>query len=71
MLAGVGVAFLPEGWLLPLAARGDIVLLESPAALPTLSYSFQARRDDIRPMVEQVRRLVAEEADFTLANRLL
>lgn len=71
MLAGVGVAFLPEGWLLPLAARGDIVLLESRAALPTLSYSFQARRDDIRPMVEQVRRLVAEEADFTLANRLL
>ena len=39
------------------------MLLESPAALPTLSYSFQARRDDIRPMVEQVRRLVAEEAD--------
>lgn len=71
MLAGVGVAFLPEGWLLPLATRGDIVLLESRAALPTLSYSFQARRDDIRPMVEQVRQLVAEEADFTLANRLL
>lgn len=71
MLAGVGIAFLPEGWLLPLAARGEVVLVESRPALPTLSYSFQARRDDIRPMVQQVQQLVAEVADFTLPSRLL
>jgi len=71
MLAGVGIAFLPEAWLLPMAARGEVLLLDSRPALPTLSYSFQARRDDIRPMVQQVQQLVAEVADFTLPARLL
>ncbi len=71
VVAGVGISFLPEGWLLPLVARGEVVVLESRPALPTLSYSFQARRDDIRPLVQQVRQLVVEEADFTGASRLL
>lgn len=69
--AGVGISFLPEGWLEPLVQRGDVVLLESRPALPVQAYSFQARRDDIRPLVQRLKQLVIEQADFSLPNRLL
>lgn len=70
VVAGVGISFLPEGWLGPLVERGEVVQLDSRPALPTLSYSFQARRDDLRPMVRQMQQLVMETADFSLPSRL-
>jgi DNA-binding transcriptional LysR family regulator len=69
--AGVGISFLPDGWIDPLVKRGELVRLESSPALPALAYAFQARRDEVRPLVRQMRTLVTRDADFALPNRLL
>lgn len=69
--AGVGISLLPEGWLKPLVERGEVVVMDSRPALPRMSYCFQYRRDDLRPMVRKMHQLVAEVADFSLPNRLL
>lgn len=69
--AGVGISFLPEGWLVPLVQRGEVVVMESRPVLPALAYAFQARRDDIRPIVQHLKTLVIATADFSLPNRLL
>lgn len=71
VVAGVGISFLPEGWLRPLAQRGDVVLMDSRPALPDLSYAFQTRRDDVRPLAQRLKALVIDEVDFSLPNRLL
>ncbi len=70
VVAGVGISFLPEAWLAPLVQRGEAVVLDSRPALPVLAYAFQARRDDIRPLVRQLKALVVEEVDFSLPSRL-
>lgn len=71
VVAGVGMSFLPEAWVRQLSARGDVVVMESRPPLPPLSYSFQARRDDIRPLVRQMRQLVGEVADFGLPSLMI
>ena len=68
--AGVGLSFLPEGWVGPLVKRGDVVVMRSSPPLPPLAYSFQARRDDARPLIRVMRALVIEQADFSLPSRL-
>lgn len=71
VVAGVGISFLPEGWIRQLVHRGEVVVLDCEPALPKLSYAFQYRRDDMRPMIRQMQQLVGEIADFSLPNRLL
>jgi DNA-binding transcriptional LysR family regulator len=69
--AGIGISFLPEGWIKELVRRREVVLMESRPALPTLVYSFQYRRDDIRPLIDKLKSSVKETVDFSISNRLL
>ena len=62
---GLGVGFLPQGWARALEKRGVLRLLESRQALGSLRYSFQCRRDDPRPLVQAMRELSAQAADFS------
>jgi DNA-binding transcriptional LysR family regulator len=62
--AGIGVSYFPEGWLGPLHEKRAIRAIESQPALRPLHYSFQCRRDDIRPVVAAMRQRVIEEVDF-------
>jgi len=62
--AGVGLAFLPEGWLRQLTRRPPVVAIDSDPPLQPLHYSFQWRRDDIRPLVALMRERVVQEVDF-------
>ena len=64
--AGIGISFIPEGWLGPLIKRGDVVRMTCTPPLPTLFYSFQCRKDDIRPLIRRMRDLVRTMADFSV-----
>ena len=63
--AGVGIGYFPEGWLRTLIQRGTVRLLASDPPLQTLHYSFQWRRNDIRPLIPAMRELVTASVDFT------
>lgn len=71
VVAGVGISFLPEAWLRPLVESGELVLIDCEPALPELSYAFQYRRDDLRPLLREMQELVSVTADFSRPNRLL
>src|SRR3546814_2471575 len=62
--AGVGVGFFPEGWMRTLYDKHAIRAIESDPPLRRLHYSFQCRRDDIRPLVTAMRERVISEVDF-------
>ncbi|WP_459617038.1 LysR family transcriptional regulator [Bordetella sp. 2513F-2] len=68
--AGVGVAFFPEGWLRPLREKHAVRPVESEPPLHPLHYSFQCRRDDIRPLVGAMRERVMAEVDFAVPHPL-
>ncbi|BEU95642.1 LysR family transcriptional regulator [Acidovorax sp. DW039] len=59
--AGVGVGFLPAGWIAPLGLRkagGGL-------ALTPLQYTFQWRRGDTRSLIPTLRQLVQAHVDFS------
>lgn len=68
--AGIGVSFFPEGWLKPLVERGAVAVLDSDPPLRALHYSFQWRRDDIRPALAALRERVVQVADFSVPHPL-
>lgn len=68
--AGVGVAFFPEGWMRTLYDKHAIRAIESDPPLQQLHYSFQCRRDDIRPLVAAMRERVMSEVDFAAPHPL-
>ena len=64
--AGVGVGFLPSGWVGPLGLR-------TPGArtpLAPLQYSFQWRRGDARALIHAMQRLAQAEVDFSVTPAL-
>ncbi len=64
--AGVGVGFLPWGWVGPLGLR-------TPGArtpLAPLQYSFQWRRGDARALIPAMQRLAQAEVDFSVSPAL-
>ena len=68
--AGVGVGFFPEGWMRTLYDKPAIRAIESDPPLQPLHYSFQCRRDDIRPLIAAMRERVVSEVDFAAPHPL-
>lgn len=61
---GLGVGFLPTAWAEVLCRRGELVMLADFPPLNPLQYTFQRRRDDTRPMLDDMRKLAAKLIDF-------
>lgn len=61
---GMGIGLLPMGWAHALQTRGVLVQLPNPHSLDPLEYLLHRRRDDLRPLVEALRTLAAQTADF-------
>ncbi|PYB78917.1 LysR family transcriptional regulator [Pseudomonas sp. LB-090624] len=62
---GLGLGFLPRAWAEALIAKGALVALDSFPALRPLQYTFQWRRDDTRPLIEQARSLAIKTLNFS------
>ena len=65
LIASVGIGILPTGWSRKLVDQGLLLPISPCEPLAPLIYSFQWRRGDNRPMLEQLRQLAAKYADFT------
>ncbi|MNU03924.1 hypothetical protein D3C72_2481300 [compost metagenome] len=52
---GLGLGFLPSAWARILIERGHLQALPAFPPLRPLTYTFQWRRDDTRPMLETLR----------------
>ncbi|SIT30630.1 DNA-binding transcriptional regulator, LysR family [Achromobacter sp. MFA1 R4] len=61
---GLGLGFLPAAWARILIDRGDLMPLPGFAPLRPLTYTFQWRRDDTRPMLESLRAHAQACLDF-------
>jgi DNA-binding transcriptional LysR family regulator len=64
LIASVGVGILPEGWARKLVRANLLSILTEKQALTPLTYSFQWRRGDSRPLVKQMLAQAAGVADF-------
>jgi DNA-binding transcriptional LysR family regulator len=64
LVASVGVGILPEGWARKLVRANLLSILTEKQALTPLTYSFQWRRGDSRPLVKQMLAQAAGVADF-------
>ncbi|WP_459617039.1 LysR family transcriptional regulator [Bordetella sp. 2513F-2] len=63
---GLGVGFLPRAWAEALIRRGELEALAHFPPLRPLPYTYQWRRDDSRPMVQQLREIAAQAIDFDI-----
>lgn len=70
LIASVGVGILPEGWARKLVREKLLCILADEHALTPLTYSFQWRRGDSRPLVSQMLGQAAAVADFSADARL-
>jgi DNA-binding transcriptional LysR family regulator len=71
LIEGIGVGFLPESWARALSRRGDLRMLGASPALSPLTYTFQKRRNDERPVLDAMLAAVRASADFKARPRLL
>lgn len=60
----LGIGFLSTAWAQAMVDRADLAYLKGAPPLPPLSYAFQWRRDDHRPMLRALRKLALEMLDF-------
>lgn len=67
---GLGIGFLPEGWVTTTPRGQPLCVLESHPPLAPLHYAFQWRRDDTRALIGVMRELVAVCVDFSVATGL-
>tara|TARA_B100001105_G_C22346390_1_gene423678 strand:+ start:1 stop:900 length:900 start_codon:yes stop_codon:yes gene_type:complete len=65
---GLGVGLLPTGWAMALQQRGMLRELRSPVPLGALDYALHSRRDDLRPLVPQLRALAKATADYAVVG---
>lgn len=70
LIASVGVGMLPEGWARKLVGEKLLCMLSDERPLNPLTYSFQWRRGDSRPLVSQMLGQAAGVADFLADARL-
>jgi DNA-binding transcriptional LysR family regulator len=70
LIASVGVGILPEGWVRKLLRENLLCRLADEHPLTPLTYSFQWRRGDSRPLVNQMLAQAASVADFFADARL-
>jgi DNA-binding transcriptional LysR family regulator len=68
--AGVGIGFFPEGWLRRSLESSAMRRIDSDPPLRALHYSFQSRRDDIRPLIPAMRERILQEVDFAAPHPL-
>jgi DNA-binding transcriptional LysR family regulator len=71
LIEGIGIGFLPESWARSLSRRGDLRVLQASLALSPLTYTFQKRCNDERPLLVAMLAAVRASADFTVRPRLL
>jgi len=64
VVEGLGFTYMPRGWAEALQARGTLRILAGGAALAPLQYTVQWRRDDARPLITEMRRLIRSVIDF-------
>jgi DNA-binding transcriptional LysR family regulator len=65
LIASVGVGILPTGWAEKLVGQKQLCRLAEDSVLTPLPYSFQWRRGDARPLIDRMRLLVSETANFS------
>lgn len=70
LIASVGVGILPEGWARKLVRENLVRILTDEHSLTPLTYSFQWRRGDSRPLVNQMLALAARVANFSADAQL-
>ncbi|MBV7484746.1 LysR family transcriptional regulator [Bordetella sp. BOR01] len=68
---GLGIGFLPRAWAAALVQRGHLIELAWFPPLRPLAYTYQWRRDDTRPMVQQLRDLATQAVDFDILPCLM
>jgi DNA-binding transcriptional LysR family regulator len=71
LIEGVGVGILPEGSAANLVKRKQLRVMKGDPDLAPLAYSFQWRRDDMRPVIAAMRDLTKRIADFSMSSNLL
>lgn len=71
LIEGTGVGFIPESWARALSRRGALHVLQAKPELAPLTYTFQKRRNDERPLLAAMLEAVRASADFTRPPRLL
>ncbi|MCU4414367.1 LysR family transcriptional regulator [Acinetobacter sp. WU_MDCI_Axc73] len=64
---GVGIGFLPKGWMTNGLDKA-LIQLESNPPLPSLHYAFQWKRGDIRNIIPTMQILVREHINFSLRS---
>lgn len=69
-VAKMGISFLPVSYVEPLLQSGRLVALESDPPLPELNYSFIWLKDDPRPIVQAMKKLLVPGIDFSIPNEL-
>jgi DNA-binding transcriptional LysR family regulator len=70
LVASVGVGILPEGWANKFVRAGLLRIIDDVYPLAPLTYSFQWRRGDSRPLVDQMLALAHDVADFSTNAQL-
>jgi DNA-binding transcriptional LysR family regulator len=70
LIASVGVGILPEAWARKLERERLLCVLTDEHALSPLTYSFQWRRGDSRPLVNQMLAQATGAVDFFADARL-
>jgi DNA-binding transcriptional LysR family regulator len=68
---GEGIGILPDTWAVLLRQQGAIQILESGQKLEPLTYQFQARHDDVRPIIAALRSSCIDIADFSFCISVL
>ncbi|GKS89966.1 LysR family transcriptional regulator [Acidovorax sp. SUPP2539] len=62
---GLGFTYMPHGWAEALQARGMLRILSAGNALAPLTYTVQWRRDDVRPLITEMRKIIKSVIDFS------
>ena len=70
LIASVGVGILPEGWASKLVNQGQLCAVPNNYPLAPLTYAFQWRRGDSRPLLNQMLSLATSVADFSADAQL-
>ena len=65
VVEGLGYSYMHRRWAEDLAQRGRLRLLEGGGPLPRLQYTTQWRRDDVRPLIGEMRRMILRAIDFS------
>jgi len=66
-----GVGILPHTWAMSLSKQGAVQVVVSGQKLESLTYQFQTRHDDSRPIIAALRTSLFEAADFSLSTSVI